>query len=264
VLHLSEIYIYPVKSLAGIRVQKAFAGGHGLQYDRRWMITHDDYTFITQREIPSMSLVGTQIGNEGIIIFDRRNPSESITLPFDVTGERIEAIVWEDHVRAVHYNRLADEWISDLLKSSCRFIYMPDDAGRHVPEAYSVNNENVSFADAFPYLILGEASVNDLNSRLDDPVPMNRFRPNLVFSGGLPYEEDKWSEFTVDEAVFKVMKPCGRCIITTINQDTAEQGKEPLRTLASYRTMNNKVMFGMNVLALQHGSIQEGSVIYIK
>lgn len=262
-LTLTEINIYPVKSLGGIRMKAAYAGERGLRYDRRWMITHDDYTFITQREIPTMSLLGTELTQKGIRIFLKNDPGNEIILPFAVAGKRIDTAVFDDKVQAIHYNSVADKWISDALKTPSRFIYMPDDASRKVPEEYSVNEEHVSFADGFPYLIIGESSLEDLNSRMKVALPMNRFRPNIVFKGGHAFAEDQWSKFKVGNVLFQAMKPCGRCAITTINQDTAEQGKEPLRTLATYRSVNNKVLFGMNVIALTHGEINVGDKLSV-
>ena len=128
---------------------------------------------------------------------------------------------------------------------------------------YAHANEQVSLADGYPLLIIGEASLADLNKRLPSPVPMNRFRPNLVFSGGHAYEEDAWKEFRIGESLFKGVKPCSRCVLTTIDQDTGAQGKEPLATLASYRKKENKIYFGQNVLALNEKTIYEGATIHV-
>jgi hypothetical protein len=113
----------------------------------------------------------------------------------------------------------------------------------------------VSFADAYPFLIIGQSSLDDLNERLDKPIPMNRFRTNFVFTGGKPYEEDNWKDFKVGTAEFKAVKPCARCVITTTDQTTAQRAVEPLKTLSEYRRINNKVMFGMNLICNKSGVI---------
>src|SRR5690606_21578489 len=132
---------------------------------------------------------------------------------------------------------------------------------RHINEKYAVNQETVSFADAMPYLLIGQSSLDDLNEKLNDRVPMNRFRPNLVVSGGMAFEEDNWKMVKIGECTFKVTKPCARCVVTTINQETARAGKEPLKTLSTYRSVNNKVLFGQNMIAITLGKVQAGDKV---
>jgi hypothetical protein len=140
---------------------------------------------------------------------------------------------------------------------------MPDSSRRQVDEKYALQNDITSFSDGYPVLLIGQASLDDLNGRLDQPVPMNRFRPNIVFSGGTPYQEDGMKHFKVDGLDFFGVKPCGRCVMTTINQDTGSVGQEPLKTLSLYRTANNKVNFGQNVLHTGFGRIKVGDEIRI-
>ena len=263
-LTLSEINIYPVKSLGGIAVEQSFAGERGLTYDRRWMITDADNKFLTQRDFPDFALIGTTFIEEGIKLFIKTAPDNQIILPYETSGDPLTAQVWDDSVTAVHYSKEADEWISSYVNSSCQFLYMPNSSRRLIPERFALNSESVSFADGFPYLVIGELSLNDLNNRLKEAVPMNRFRPNFVFTGGKAFEEDEWNFFSIGEVEFKAVKPCARCMITTIEQETAQKGKEPLATLGKYRMKNNQVLFGMNVIAVTNGIIKVGDRILLK
>ena len=144
---------------------------------------------------------------------------------------------------------------------SCRLVYFPEVNQRPVDEKYRIENDQVSLADGYPYLIIGQSSLDDLNSKLTNPLPMNRFRPNFVFTGGKPFEEDNWRNFAIGKSRFAGVKPCGRCVLTTVNQETTERGTEPLATLATYRRTNNKIYFGQNLLALTCHDIYEGDTI---
>jgi uncharacterized protein YcbX len=154
-----------------------------------------------------------------------------------------------------------DEWFSTCLQRPCQLTFFPEEQPRSVSERFQINNEQVSLADGFPFLLVGEASLADLNSKLVHPVPMNRFRPNMVFSGGLPFEEDEWKEFRIGNNRFVGVKPCGRCLVTTVDQMSGEKGTEPLSTLATYRKRGGSVYFGQNLIALDHGKISEGDSI---
>jgi uncharacterized protein YcbX len=163
----------------------------------------------------------------------------------------------------VIYEKSIQEWFFEALGKEVRLVLIDDKTSRPVDPEYALNGEEVSFADGFPYLITNQASLDDLNSRLDFPVPMERFRPNLVISGAQPYEEDNWDKIYAGSAVFKVVKPCGRCVVTTIDQDTAEKGSEPLKTLSTYRKINNKIIFGQNAVLVKSGSIVKGDEIKV-
>jgi uncharacterized protein YcbX len=142
-------------------------------------------------------------------------------------------------------------------------VVMPESTERKMDPRYAVQGESVSFADGMPYVMIGQASLDDLNQRLNEPVRMDRFRPNMVFSGGEAYAEDQFKQLQIGEVGFQVVKPCGRCVLITVNQQTAEQGKEPLATLASYRTVNNKVYFGQNAVALAPGIVRVGDLLQL-
>jgi len=264
-LSVSQLFIYPVKSLGGISVDHAVVTNTGLQYDRKWMLVDDSMRCITQRELPSLALLQAEITGEGLKIYHKLHNEEFILIPFLTgTGKRHFVQIFDDITEAIFVNAEADNWFSKMLSVKCRLVYMPDSIKRLVDEKYAKDNEVTGFADAFPFLIIGQASLRDLNCRLVQALPMNRFRPNIVFTGGKPYQEDIMEHFTISGINFYGVKLCARCIIPTINQNTAHKLKEPLKTLATYRQKNNKIYFGQNLLAAGTGTLSIGDVLEIK
>jgi uncharacterized protein YcbX len=263
-LYLQDIYIYPIKSLGGISLQQAEVQHTGLQYDRRWMLTDKAGNFLSQRSVAQMALLQVNIAQDGLVVNLKKKKLEVLTIPFNpATGREVTVTVWDDVCTALEVSAWANKWFSDALEREVRLVFMPATTNRWVDNTYASNNEIVSFADDFPLLMIGQSSLDELNSRLDFPVPMNRFRPNLVFKGGTPFCEDLFKEFMIGEVTFNVAKPCGRCVITTINQDDGSKGQEPLRTLATYRIINHKIMFGQNLLHRNTGTIKTGEKIKI-
>jgi len=260
-LRLSEIWIYPIKSLGGIQLDRAKVMEKGLQHDRRWMLVDEHDVFMTQRVLPLMALFKLRMENEK---FEIKFGAESVELPVSASGNFMEAKVWNDTVSVQEVDTEISQWFSDTLKSSCKLVSFPEDKPRRVDENFSVSNEQVSLADAYPFLIIGQHSLDELNARLANPVPMNRFRPNFVFAGGEAHEEDTWRNFTIGLNQFIGVKPCSRCVLTTVDQVTAEKGDEPLRTLAAYRRSGNKIYFGQNLLAVDHHEVNVGDVISIQ
>jgi uncharacterized protein YcbX len=196
-------------------------------------------------------------------VYNKTKPGDEISVPLSTSGlELNEALVWDDRVFVKSYGNQINEWFSDQLQMDCRLVYMPDETHRLVDQRFSINKDITSLSDGYPFLIIGQESLNLLNSKLEITLPMNRFRPNLVFTGGMPHDEDNWEKFSINGIVFRPVKPCARCVITTVNQDTGEQGTEPLKTLATYRgAENNKVLFGMNLLHEGSGFINVGDDI---
>lgn len=257
---LSEINIYPVKSLGGISLTEADVTDRGLRYDRRWMLVDYNGDFITQRTHPQISLIEVKLEKDFLKFVHKTNSQLNFSMPLENPNkEKIEVVVWDDKVKAECVSAEADDWFSEALKIKCRMVYMPDESKRFVDRKYASANEVVSFADAYPFLMIGQESLDDLNSRLKEKIKMNRFRPNFVFTGGEPFDEDKIKSFKIDNVTFYPIKPCSRCVITTIEQETGIKEKEPFATLASYRTQNNKVMFGQNLLHTGRGKIKLGS-----
>jgi uncharacterized protein YcbX len=255
---VSEIWIYPVKSLGGIRLPSAKVLPKGLEHDRRWMLIDVENNFMTQRVYSQMALfkIEYQTGN-----FSIRHSNQLIDLPFQSESDPISAQVWDDRVEVYEVSPQHSEWFSQIIGMNCRLVSFPENNTRPVDPRYSINNEQVSLADGYPCLIIGQSSLDDLNQRMKEPLPMNRFRPNIVFTGGEPYEEDEWKNFRIGQNRFFGVKPCSRCVLTTVNQDTGIKGIEPLATLATYRTRDNKVYFGQNLIPLDHNEINEGDEI---
>jgi uncharacterized protein YcbX len=246
---LSDIYIYPIKSLGGIRITEAMVEKRGLQYDRRWMLVDATGCFMSQRKYAQMALLKVELLPNGIRVSHKTKAVEPLIIPFEANDEKsLLVTIWDDVCFAFQVTPEANAWFSEVMEISCKLVYMPENAMRHVDPNYARPKDVVSFADAYPFLIIGQESLNDLNSRLKEPVPMDRFRPNFVFTGGTAFEEDSWTEFKIGETTFFPVKPCSRCVLTTINQENAQKSEEPLKTLATYRTRNNKVMFGMNLI----------------
>lgn len=267
-MKLSEINIYPIKSLGGISVERSVVENRGLKYDRRWMLVDKDYKFLTQREIPKMATVGTEVLKNSLRV---SSDGKDVEIPFEIKTEETKVVkVWSSRCRAKIYEKSINDWFSDALQTDCRLALMPHETTRKVNYFYAVHEDDaVSFADAYPILIANEESLNDLNSRLDAPVPMNRFRPNLVVSGADAFAEDGWKQIKIGGVIFHAVKPCGRCVITTIDQARGEkQGVEPLKTLASYRipkrSVKKKILFGQNLIAENVGeTIRVGDEIEV-
>ena len=267
-MHISEINIYPIKSLKGISLDSVVVEPRGLQYDRRWMLTDESGMFFTQREFPKMATISVALTADGLLV--TADDITGLLIPFKPeTGNMQDVTIWQSVCPGEVYGDGVNQWFSQVLGTRCQLVYMPDDSRRSLNQRFDHGEDIVSFADGYPLMVLGEASVTDLNSRLDEKLPMNRFRPNLVVSGSDAFDEDDWTRIRIGEAVFRTTKPCERCVITTVEQSTGEfAGKEPLKTLASYRLAKmvipdcledlgvsaNAVLFGQNLIAETPGS----------
>ncbi len=263
-IHISQLYIYPVKSLGGIAKASVQLCNTGFDYDRRWMLVDEKHNFLSQRTHPQMVLLHTQETAAGFMVSKYKDADLSVIIPYQQqAAQKIKVTVWDDVCDAVEVSPLHNEWFSDMLAVKCKLVYMPDDTQRLVDSRFAANNEITSFSDGYPLLMIGEASLQDLNSRMKENILMHRFRPNIVFSGGHSYIEDEMEKFEINGTVFSGVKPCSRCVITTINQQNAVKEKEPLKTLSVYRAKNNKIYFGQNVLHGQNSSINIGDKIII-
>jgi uncharacterized protein YcbX len=263
-MQLQDIYIYPIKSLGGIRLEEAVLEERGLKFDRRWMLVDKEGMFLTQRNHPQMALLQTNLTKDSLLVCHKNKPEISIEIPFEATSKDVIPVtIWDDQVMGQIVDYRLNDWFSEQLGLSCILVIMPDSTERKLPAKYAVNNESVSFADGMPYLVIGQSSLDELNSRLEIPVPMDRFRPNFVFSGGNAFEEDEWDKVKIGNSLFKITKPCARCVMTTIDQTSGKKSKEPLKTLSAYRNVNGKVMFGQNMLLLEGGKIRIGDELTV-
>lgn len=261
-LIVQDIFIYPIKSLGGIRIAEAVVEEKGFQHDRRWMLIDEEGVFVSQREYPQLALFSVDLRETELIVYQRKDLENLIQIPFDeATGPELMVTIWDDQVLAKVVHPLVSQWFSKILGFEVNLVVMPENSHRKVDPRYAVNGESVSFSDGMPYLLIGQESLNDLNSRLENPVPMDRFRPNIVCAGGTSFLEDSLRKIKIGEVEFQIVKPCARCVMTTVDQASGEKGKEPLKTLSSYRTINSKVYFGQNMVALQSGKIKIGDNI---
>jgi hypothetical protein len=268
-LKLSEIYIYPIKSLGGILLESANITTRGLENDRRFMLVDENGRFLSQREYPQLAIFKTEIEGEFLKITNKKDGrSLKIFLQYSQNPQNSQSItvqIWDDETSAIEISSEATNWFTQALGIPARLVYMPDESKRKTDAQYSLTGEEItSFSDGYPILIIGQSSLDDLNNRLGNPVNINRFRPNFVFTNGVPFEEDAWHEFTIGNVRFFGVKPCARCVMTTIDQETGEtKGKEPLLTLNKYRKAGNKILFGQNVLISQLGTVSVGDDVRI-
>ncbi len=261
-LTLSEIWIYPIKSLAGIRLPNWEVKSKGLRFDRRWMLVDESGIFMTQRARPQMALFKTSLEGNAFTITHSGN-TISLSLDQEPNGETFHSMVWDDPVEVIEVDKETSSWFSEKLEVKCKLVAFPEGNKREVDPNYITGHE-VSLADGYPFLIIGEQSLAELNNRLDKKIEMRRFRPNFVFKGGEPFAEDAWKKFSIGDINFIGVKPCARCVLTTIDPDTAKKGAEPLKTLSTFRAINNKILFGQNLVALNEGKIKVGDLLSIK
>ncbi|MBL0046258.1 MAG: MOSC domain-containing protein [Flavobacteriales bacterium] len=260
-LSVASLHIYPIKSLGGCAVNEARITDRGFEHDRRWMLVDASGRFITQREVPTMACLHCSPITDGFRVTDVRDGNH-IDLPLRLTdGTTSRARVFDDEVDVVHSATAVSAWFVEKIGSMCSLVFMPYSALRPVDPRYATGITSLS--DGFPYLIISQASLDDLNGRMAEAIPLDRFRPNIVITGGTAFEEDSWKEISIGSSRFTLVKPCGRCVIPTTNQHTGERSKEPTRTLATYRSVGNKVLFGMNAMGPGSGVIRVGDEVTV-
>ena len=259
---LSEIILYPIKSLAGISVKQWPVVKTGLMYDRQWMLIDEQGQFLTQRKLPKMALIKTAILAEQLIVSAPAMPDLSISLK-PAIGEWLEATVWEYTGQARSVSKEVDQWFSVFLETPSRMVYHPEDSLRIVDPDYALRTDSVAFSDGFPFLLVSENSLCALNESANLQLTMARFRPNLVVSACDAYAEDTWREVRIAEIDFRLPKPCSRCSIPAIDPETALIEKSPLTALNNTRKWQNKVYFGQNAIHNQTGFLSVGEVVHI-
>lgn len=259
---VSALYRYPIKGCKGHSLTEAQTDARGIAGDRSMMIVDADNEFISQRTLPKMALIAPEVHDDCVVLTAPGMPS----IPFKPTNEglKVRARVWNDMCDAVDQGNQVALWLSDYLGEPARLVRMADGFERRCDPKYARSErDQTGFSDAYPFLLISQGSLDDLNARLDAPVLMDRFRPNIVASGCAPFAEDGWRDIRIAGVDFGVVKPCARCNVPTIDQDTAIAGVEPIKTLATYRTVNQKVMFGQNLIASNAGVLRVGDVVEI-
>ncbi len=260
-MRVAEIRIYPVKGLRGFAVDEAIVEPWGLAGDRRFMVVDPASRFMTQREWPAMAVVASRFVPGGLALSTVSDQEIRIQVP-GATQPRLEVTIWKNRVPAVDCGPEAAAWLSDVLGTSCRLVHMSEPAtARPADPDFATPDDHVSFADGFPLLVTTQASLDDLNARLDRPVTMDRFRTNLLVEGAEPWAEDDWQDFRVGNVRFAGVKDCARCAVTTVDQDSGvrSEDNEPLRTLARFRRKaGGRIIFGQNLIPRRLGRIARG------
>jgi uncharacterized protein len=260
---VSNLLYYPIKACRGFEVDSAHVERMGLERDRRMMVVTPDGEFLTQREVPRLALVTPKLEN-GTLELSAPN-YDSLQIGIQSSGTPWQVNVWKSKgVHAIDQGEEAADWFSDWLGRPVRLVHIADGYKRLVNEQYVVNpDDHTGFSDGYPILLTSEEDLQDLNSRLESPVPMNRFRPNVVVKGCKAFEEDTWNRIRIGDVELAVVKPCARCEVTTIDKETLERNKEPLKTLGKYRKQKLGAIFGQNVIPLCEGRIQVGMTVEI-
>jgi uncharacterized protein len=255
-MRLTGIWVYPVKSCRGLPLPEARVVDRGLEHDRRYMVVDAEGSFLTQRKLPEMATIATAI--QGGELFLSRAGVADARVPLSLTeGRRRSVRVWDDEVEAIEHES-GSRFFREALGIDCALVHLPDDVSRPLGPKRGRPGEQVSFADAYPLLLISEASLAELNRRLDTPIAMIRFRPNLIIDGDAPHCEDRHGELRIGELTFRAVKRCDRCTIPTVDPETGVRGVEPLRTLATYRREDGKVWLGMNVIHNALGDLAVG------
>jgi uncharacterized protein len=261
-IRLSGLYVYPIKSCGGTAVEEWEVDERGLRHDRRWMLVDETGRFMSQRQLLRMARIGVRFAPDGLIVDAPGMPS--LGVPFRPPDGKLRlARVWEDLVEVSSVGAEADRWFGEFLGARCRLVHLPDRSPRPVDPDYGRATDQVGLADAFPFHLISATSLAELNTRLEQPLPIDRFRPNLVVGGCEPFAEDGWGKVRIGPITLHVVKPCARCVITTVDQRTATKTKEPLRTLATFRRKGNKVHFGQNLVHDGKGILRVGSPIEV-
>jgi hypothetical protein len=255
---VSTLTYYPIKACRGFDVSSSSVERMGLENDRRMMVVTPEGDFLTQREHPRLALVAPALEGESVTL--SAPGFDSLRIALRKSGTPTPVNIWKSkNVHAIDQGAEAATWFSDWLGQSVRLVHFEDGFIRKVSAEYAINPEDrTGFADGYPILIISEESLQDLNSRLDSAIPMNRFRPNLVVKGCEPFAEDAWKRIRIGGVEMALVKPCARCVVTTIDKETLAKSKEPLKTLGKFRKHKLGAIFGMNTIPLNEGKIEIG------
>lgn len=265
-MRLSALYRYPIKSAQGQSLSQSPSGPLGLLGDRRWMLVEQDNgRFLTQRACPQMSQLSALYAADGGLLLSAAGLDPlQVAVPEPDTDLR-GVTLWRDTLRVPDAGDAAADWLSRFIGKPVRLVYVPEPRTRYLPAGYGDNSDRVAFADGFPLLLIGQASLDDLVQRVGRPLEMLRFRPNLVVEGSAAFAEDGWKRIRIGELTFRVLKPCTRCILTTIDPQTGERSedREPLTTLKTYRQKEGDVLFGQNLVADGEGVLEVGMPVEV-
>ena len=262
VQQLKSIHIYPVKGLRRVSLMESLVELQGLAYDRRWMLVSAQGTYLSQRQVRALALLRADVVTQGLRIRRKGVPELMVTRP-GPEAPRLQVTIWGNTVQALCADDPVNRWLAKAIGQPCRLVYMDDAVRRPLDPAYDPGDGIVSFADGYPLLLTSAQSLVELNARMPQPLSMHRFRPNIVVDGFAPFAEDDWKEIQVGSVRFHVVKSCARCVVTTIDPETAKSGKEPLRTLSTFRRHEGKVYFGENLVPQGRGTLRVGDSVTV-
>lgn len=262
-MHLSSLYLYPIKSCAPLAADAAVIESRGLEHDRRWLVVDTDGRFLTGRELPRLTLIQARPHPQGLTLDAPGMPS--LQVPFSSDRISTPVTVWKSEIAARLMSPEADAWLSEFLQHGVRLVHMDGGVVRMITSSQAEPGDDVSFADAFPVLLISRAALTGLNARLDRPVSMLRFRPNLVVDGVPAHAEDGWKRIRIGDVAFDVVKACVRCVFTTVDPTRGERDGdgEPLRTLIGYRRTADGVTFGQLLTPRSPGVLRVGDEVSV-
>jgi uncharacterized protein YcbX len=262
-LHVSSLWRYPLKSVMGVSLPVMKVNSWGPDLDRRWMVVDSQRRFLSQRQLPMMCRLAASLTESGLRLqsLDDQSLFTEVTEPSD--AERYLVTVWSDTAEAIDAGDVAAGWLTDLLGRELRLCFMPDTTHRQVDAQFALAGRRVSFADGFPFLLCSEFSLLALSDALRRSLDMRRFRPNIVVSGAAPFAEDTWQRIRIANIEFDVVKPCARCVIPTINLDSAAREADVFEMLRAERGSNGEVYFGQNLVHYGEGEIAVGQSVEI-
>jgi uncharacterized protein len=266
-VRLASIHVYPLKGGRGVDLASSLVEPWGLAGDRRWLLVDAEFRFISQREHAALArLVVNDEPGAGIAVSSEGCAPLRVAVP-GPSAEMLKVTVWRSTVLAAAAGREADAWFSAYLDQPVQLVYLDDPTRRAVDPEFGAEGDVVSFADGYPLLLTSTRSLDQLGEWLsaagEQPVPMNRFRPNVVVTGAEPWAEDRWRRVRIGSVSFRVAKPCGRCVVTTTDQFTGERGTQPLKILAVRRRFGKSLVFGQNIIPDSPGLIRAGDPVEI-
>lgn len=265
-MHLSSLYRFPLKSGSAELLEQERCDELGVYGDRRWMVVDAaSGKFLTQRMLPGMALLNARWqGDAELLLTAPGMDALAVAVPEEGGVER-GVLIWRESLQAPDAGDAAAEWLTRLLGRPCRLVHLPTSRGIQVDQDYARPGERTAFSDGFPFLLIGQRSLDDLSARVGQILDVRRFRPNLVIAGAAPYAEDGWRRIRIGDLAFRVVKPCSRCVIPTIDPLSGERSpvREPLATLMNYRKGDGGVFFGQNLIAEGTGQLQTGMPVEV-
>lgn len=254
---IHSLFIHPLKGAKPISIQSMDIEETGPRWDREWMLIDEKNDFLSQRKKAKLCLIEQQINKESLLL--SAPGMESITIPVDkYPTSELEVTIFGKKIRGIHVDKNLDQWFSDYFGEAVRLVRSPQENRRLISKNHFKKDQTIHFADGYPFLLTSLSTLDDLNSRLKDPVTMNRFRPNIVIENAPANDEDNWSSYSIGDINFLSVKACARCVVVTVDQDSGKKSGEPLKTLASYRMKDGNILFGQNLVHLNFGKISIG------